>query len=292
MDKRSCIIIIFTFTSSALMAQTEFIKDSMSVEDIRTGQKMKLESITPELFRQSIPEYEHKYGIMPVSMDLKLKRLKKIKIPHANLIIPGILVSYGIVVQYAKPLIQLDMNIRRSVKAIEFVNLDDYFQYTPILGVYALDLAGVKAKHNLRDRTIVMATSYLLMSATIQTMKHTISIQRPDGSNMKSFPSGHTATAFAGSHILFKEYKDSCPWIGIVGYGMATATGVLRMTNNKHWLSDVVTGAGIGILSSEFAYMLLPIMHKAFGIKDNRKHLVILPSVGVNQYGIGLSYSF
>ena len=93
------------------------------------------------------------------------------------------------------------------------------------------------------------------MSATIQTMKHTINVQRPDGSNMKSFPSGHTATVFTGSHILFNEYKDSCPWIGIGAYGIATATGILRMTNNKHWLSDVVTGAGIGILSAEVAYM-------------------------------------
>ena len=64
-------------------------------------------------------------------------------------------------------------------------------------------------------------------------MKHTINVQRPDGSNMKSFPSGHTATVFTGSHILFNEYKDSCPWIGIGAYGIATATGILRMTNNK-----------------------------------------------------------
>ncbi len=85
--------------------------------------------------------------------------------------------------------------------------------------------------------------------------KHTINVQRPDGSNMKSFPSGHTATVFTGSHILFNEYKDSCPWIGIGAYGIATATGILRMTNNKHWLSDVITGAGIGILSAEVAYM-------------------------------------
>ena len=292
MSRKSCIVIIFTFTSLALMAQPELIKDSMSVKNLRTSQKMKLESIIPGLARQSIMEYEQKYAIKLVSVDLKQERQKKINIPNINLVMPGILVSYGIVAQYVKPLVQLDMNIRHSVKAIPIVNCDNYFQYAPILGVYTLDLAGIKAKHNFRDRTIVMAISYLLMSATIQTMKHNINIQRPDGSNMKSFPSGHTATAFTASHILFKEYKDNSPWIGIGGYGIATATGILRMTNNKHWFSDVVTGAGIGILSTEFAYMLLPVMHKAFSIKDNRKHLVILPSVGINQYGIGLSYSF
>lgn len=253
-DKRSYITLIFTFTSFVLMAQTESIKDSISVKEIRTA--------------------------------------KKIKIPHSNLVIPGMLISYGILAQYVRPLVKMDMNIRNSVKAVQFVKYDDYCQYVPIVGVYSLDLIGIKAKHNIRDRTIVMATAYLLMSATIQTMKHTINIQRPDGSNTQSFPSGHTATVFTGSHILFKEYKDSCPWIGIGAYGIATATGILRMTNNKHWLSDVITGAGIGILSAEVAYMLLPTMHKAFGIKDGRKHLVILPSIGIDQYGISFSYTF
>ncbi len=292
MSRKSCIVIIFTFTSLALVAQPELIKDSMSVKNLRTGQKMKLENITPVLARQSFIEYEQEYVRKSISVDLKRERQKRINIPHINLVMPGILVSYGIVAQYVKPLVQLDINIRHTVKAIPIVNYDDYFQYAPILGVYTLDLAGIKAKHSFRDKTILMAISYLLMSATIQTMKHSINIQRPDGSNMKSFPSGHTATAFTASHILFKEYKDNFPWIGIGGYGIATATGILRMTNNKHWFSDVVTGAGIGILSAEFAYMLLPVMHKAFSIKDNRKQLVILPSVGINQYGIGLSYSF
>jgi hypothetical protein len=287
-DKRSCIILIFTFPSFVLMAQTELIKDSISVKEIRINQK----TITPELFDQSIIEHEPQYDIKWVSMDFKLNHSPKTKIPGSNLFIPGMLISYGIIAQYTKPLVEMDMNIRSSVKAVQLVKYDDYFQYAPIAGVYILDMAGIKAKHNIMDRTIVMATSYLLMSATIQTMKHTINVQRPDGSNLKSFPSGHTATVFTGSHILFKEYKNSCPWIGVGAYGIAAATGILRMTNNKHWLSDVVTGAGIGILSAEVAYMLLPTMHKVFGIKDSRRHLVILPSVGINQYGISLSYSF
>lgn len=291
-NKRTSITLIFSFTSFVLMAQTELVKDSISVKEVKIYQKMKQESISPKLFEQSIIEYEQRYDIKLVSIDFKFKHSSKIKIPQANLVIPGLLISYGILAQYTKPLVELDINIRSSVKAVQFVKYDDYFQYAPIVGVYALDLVGIKAKHNLRDRTIVMATSYLLMSATIQTMKHTINVQRPDGSNMKSFPSGHTATVFTGSHILFKEYKDTCPWIAVGAYGIAAATGILRMTNNKHWLSDVVTGAGIGILSVEVAYMLLPTMHKIFGIKDSRKHLVILPSVGINQYGVGLSYTF
>lgn len=71
---------------------------------------------------------------------------------------------------------------------------------------------------------------------------------RPDGSNNKSFPSGHTATAFMAATMLHKEYGGRSPWYSIAGYSMATVTGVSRMLNNKHWLSDVLVGAGIGIL--------------------------------------------
>jgi hypothetical protein len=42
--------------------------------------------------------------------------------------------------------------------------------------------------------------------------------------------------------ILFLEYKDQGIWYGIGGYGFAAATGVLRMFNNKHWVSDVIPG--------------------------------------------------
>lgn len=62
--------------------------------------------------------------------------------------------------------------------------------------------------------------------------------------------------------------------------------------NKKHWLSDVVTGAGIGILSAEAGYLLLPTMKKQFGIKDDKKSLVVTPVVGDKSYGLGLAYTF
>lgn len=89
---------------------------------------------------------------------------------------------------------------------------------------------------------------------------------RPDGSNDHSFPSGHTATAFMTATMLTKEYGHKSPWIGIGVYLMATATGLMRMANNKHWLSDVLTGAGIGILSTEMGYYLADLVFKEKGI--------------------------
>ena len=73
---------------------------------------------------------------------------------------------------------------------------------------------------------------------------------------------------------------------------MATATGAMRVFNKKHWVSDVVAGAGIGILSAEVGYMLLPVWHNVLGIKNNDKSLVIVPIVSTESAGVGLAYTF
>ncbi len=66
--------------------------------------------------------------------------------------------------------------------------------------------------------------------------------------------------------MLAKEYGYKSPWIGIGAYTVATATGMMRMANNKHWLSDVLTGAGIGIISTELGYYLANLIFKEKGI--------------------------
>jgi membrane-associated phospholipid phosphatase len=189
------------------------------------------------------------------------------------------------------PLNRLDRYIDKQVSRHwnTHTSIDNYIQYAPAVAVYGLDLAGVKATHNFRDRTFVMASSYLLMAITVNTLKYTVNVTRPDTSADNSFPSGHTATAFTGAHILFREYKDASPWIGIAGYATATATGALRILNRRHWLSDVVVGAGTGILCAEAGYWLLPVFHRVIGVPDN---LVIAPMVGNNIYGAGLAYTF
>jgi len=208
-------------------------------------------------------------------------------------IIPTVFVTYGAFAQVANPLQQVDRNIDKEVtKHFKRRTFDNQLQYVPIVAVYGLDLIGVKAKHNFRDRTFVAITSHLIMGGTVQGIKMATCVERPDGSNLYSFPSGHTATAFTGAHILFKEYKDVTPWIGITGYAIATTTGTMRILNRRHWLSDVVAGAGIGILSAEIGYMLLPVFHKIIGVEQTKSTLVIAPVFGNNQYGLGMAYLF
>ncbi len=63
-----------------------------------------------------------------------------------------------------------------------------------------------------------------------------------------SFPSGHTTAAFAAATIFAVEYKNK-PYIPIIAYSIASLVGVSRITENKHWATDVLAGAALGYLT-------------------------------------------
>lgn len=160
-------------------------------------------------------------------------------------------------------------------------SIDDYSQYMPALSVYGLNLCGIKGVHDFKDRTMILAMSWLTMSVVAGTMKHTIREMRPDGTTHNSFPSGHTAMAFMGAEFLYQEYKNVSPWIGVAGYAVAAGTGFFRMYNNRHWLNDILAGAGIGILSTKLSYWLYP---KIFKNADCRKKKSSLQFVAMPYY--------
>lgn len=133
-------------------------------------------------------------------------------------------------------------------------HIDDYLQFSPIVIAYGLDAFGVKSKTPIADRTIILVEGELLMNLGVQLLKNTTNNLRPDGTNYQSFPSGHTAQAFAAATFLSEEYKEELPWMPYFAYALASSVGVLRMANNKHYLSDVLFGAGFGILSMKIPY--------------------------------------
>lgn len=145
-------------------------------------------------------------------------------------------------------------------------NFDDYLQYLPAAVMLGLKAGGVQGRSSWGRTLTSDAFSCLLMGAIVNTLKETASVKRPDGSNNHSFPSGHTATAFMTATMLSKEYGDRSAWISVGAYTTATATGLMRMANNKHWLSDVMVGAGIGILSTEMGYFLADLIFKEKGL--------------------------
>jgi hypothetical protein len=172
-------------------------------------------------------------------------------------------------------------------------NLDDYLVFLPAVGVYGLNWAGVKGKNNFLDRSLIYLVSLSLAAATNGIIKGSTDVLRPDGSDYYSFPSNHTAFAFVSATFLHMEYKDESIWYGIAGYSIATATGVLRMLNNEHWMSDVLVGAGIGILTTKVTYLLYPLVKDCLRNRRKEKgtpNLTLLPYASPNNYGFFLSY--
>lgn len=133
-------------------------------------------------------------------------------------------------------------------------NIDDYLQYAPIPIAYGLDALGFKSKNDILNRSLILLKGEALMLVSVNILKYTTKELRPDEGNLYSFPSGHTAQAFAAATFLSEEYKGRYPWMPYVAYGMASTTGLLRMANNRHFIGDVLMGAGLGILSMKISY--------------------------------------
>lgn len=146
---------------------------------------------------------------------------------YKQLIIPGVLMLYGTIEVTLAPKNRL-LNYAIGHEVIthkpEKFQIDDITQYVPAASVYALNLAGIKGKHNFKDRTIILGMASIFTAASVNGIKYTAKVERPDKSARNSFPSGHTAIAFMGAEFLWQEYKDVSIWYGIAGYTIAAGT--------------------------------------------------------------------
>lgn len=151
---------------------------------------------------------------------------------------------------------------------------DDYLQYAPAALLVGMKVCGVESRSSWGRMLVSDAFSAGLMAAAVNSLKYSFRVMRPDGSTRNSFPSGHTATAFMTATMLHKEYGHRSLWYSIGGYTLATLTGVTRQLNNRHWMSDVMVGAGIGILATEFGYFLADLIFKEKGLKVRETYVV------------------
>lgn len=216
-----------------------------------------------------------------------------LKFSYTQLIAPVALMTFGAIEVTLAPKNRL-LNYAIGHEVInhqpEKFQIDDITQYVPAASVYALNLFGVKGKHNFKDRTIILGMASLFTAASVNTIKYTTKIERPDKSANNSFPSGHTAVAFMSAEFLWQEYKNISIWYGIVGYAIATGTGALRMYNNKHWFGDVAFGAGLGILSTKVAYWIHPYIEQKISRNNrDRKNMALMPFYNGQQGGLSFS---
>lgn len=149
--------------------------------------------------------------------------------------------------------------------------IDNYVQYTPAIILYGLKTLGVESRSSWSRMMASDAFSVAIMASVVNSIKYRSRIMRPDGSSRNSFPSGHTATAFMAATMLNKEYGHLSPWVGFGSYTLAATAGALRITNNRHWLSDVMVGAGIGVVSTEVGYWIADLLFKDKGVTNRQK---------------------
>jgi len=181
-------------------------------------------------------------------------------------------------------------------------SIDNILIYTPYVELAALILLKVRSRDDLLNTSLLIVKAEILCLALTYSLKYIVREERPysydlgqqgvpladrkkDKNAFVSFPSGHTAQAFCAATIVFREYRYKSPWYGIGAYALATATGLYRMINNQHWVSDVLVGAGIGILSANMAYAF----HEH---RWGKKAVVMAPAFDGNYKGFSLVYNF
>lgn len=233
---------------------------------------------------------------VPHKIDWQKAASYKQPFPYRSLLLPAAMIAYGATAIHNGTLQKVNSQMKDEIwedNPHKQMHLDNYLMFAPTLSVYALNAAGIHGEHNFKDRTIILLMANVIANGTVFSVKSWSHEMRPDGSDRLSFPSGHTAEAFVGAEFMRMEYKDVSPWYGIAGYAMATATGLLRMYNDKHWMSDVIAGAGVGIASTRIAYWLYPKVQGLFGKpKDPDVVNIVMPTYNSGTFGLAWVKTF
>ena len=126
------------------------------------------------------------------------------------------------------------------------------------------------------DQLDEYAGAYFLATAATMSLKSLTKKPRPDGSNNRSFPSGHTKAAFVSAAYLHRRYGWETAW---PAYLAASYVGYTRVHSDKHYPIDVLAGAAIGIGS-------------VFAVVEPGDNFTIFPNISSQEIGFTLKYEF
>lgn len=203
-----------------------------------------------------VPDTTHKFENPVAAAPLAKKPWYAGKLVKAS-VVPAVLIGYGAYTFngggfYTNQ--QANRDIHKVFPTFR-TRADDILIFAPYLELGAVLLSGVESRDDRLNIGLVVLKSELIMLSTTYAVKFLSKETRPDGSDNLSFPSGHTAQAFLAASIVHTEFRHKSQWYGVGAYTIATSVAALRMINNKHWQSDVVAGAGFGILSAHLGYL-------------------------------------
>lgn len=205
----------------------------------------------------------------------------------------ALIVPETVQAQYSRYNFDTDIQAVRNNLMPEFHhNYDDYIQYSTAVVMVGLKACGYKGRSGWGRMLTSDAFSIVTMTGVVHGLKHSVRRMRPDGSRTNSFPSGHSASAFMTAAMLNKEYGWRSPWWGIGSYSLATFVTMSRIMNNKHWMSDTVAGALIGVGSVELGYFLADLIFKDKYLNpDWEKPEINYCPKDNRYYSLGLEYS-
>ena len=205
-------------------------------------------------------------------------------------ILPTTLILSGVLLTGSQTEKNWQKDIRNEVGNNYHNGMDDYIQYIPYVQIYAGNLVGIEAKNHWFDQTKNIFIGGVATLVITHALKRGVGKTRPDGSSNHSFSSGHTATAFLGATTLYHEYKESSMLYASSGYLFSASTGGLRVMNNRHWVSDVLAGAGIGILVANLIYYIEPL--KNWNPFKKTKNLTFSPVINSDELTFVAAFQF
>jgi len=208
-------------------------------------------------------------------------------------IVPLALIGSGLIINYSGGTIGKE-NLQDQIvgESPDFhTNADDFLLFVPALTMYTADILKVKSQNDAFTQTKILAISLVATNVLTFGIKELSNETRPNGEDESSFPSGHTSNAFVMATVLFHEFKQTKPVLAYSGFLFASATGALRVLNNEHWVSDVLVGAGLGIIVTDLVYRFEPLKNWN-PLKNDRITTFISPTYLENGAGIYANIQF
>ena len=171
----------------------------------------------------------------------------------------------------------IDATAVNNYKRYHGDGIDNVLQYVPTVAVFGLKMCGVKTETSWKKRLTVSVASFAVNAGVTYVLKRSIHEKRPDGTDNRSFPSGHTSIAFCGATSLMHEYYKVSPWIGVAGYAVATTVAVDRVRPND--VADHGTEAGLSVLlsiqfSEQFCHVCLAVVERTCQDRDYQRSVL------------------
>lgn len=230
-----------------------------------------------------------------------------------GLLLPVTLVAAGTAGLF-EPVKSWKYNLQDAVHSLggqDRYPFEDYVQYVPAAAALSLGWLGVEARHGTFDRLMLSGTSYVVTaSLTWALLKRNVVSIRPGIHHtyvaagnadaispathpkyFNSFPSGHSATAFMGAELVRLEYGREHPWLAVGAYAVAAGVGIMRIYHDYHWATDVLAGAGMGILGARIGWWLLPYEQRLCDTLFKRQ-IAIRPQTNGYQNELALTLTF